>query len=663
MEARIAGGIYPLSTLTNDELLLSVAVVRSCPVCKKDSIFDRVQLIPPTKSFVMAWSPGDPLKRMSYVCIYNAGTDSYYEFKITLGSTVSNSPYTTSVIPGARPAWTNVDNGKVVAALLKNPAYKTALSKRGITQAQIDVGQVNPNTLLDGRMDGVVSLIDMPNLEGVPRPRSWYVPTCFFPTPPDANTPYGNFYVYPLPGLLAWVDANGKPNPSLLLLNDEEVSPIISEPDLMNINYPPNPYASGYRLTQKPINMSMPQGPSWTYQNGWIMWENWKMFVSFDQNIGVILNMLQYKDPKLGWRMIAYQINVQEAITAYGNDEYGGRNENFLDFGEYQYRLYASNLDPSVDGVPYMNTYPVSFIDDTGSLITYPNAIGIYERPSCRSSWRHYDYATATVQGRAGRELVIETATTVGNYDYNVKFVFNLSGGFDFQVEASGMDEMIAGTEEKRSFTFLHKNILSSNHQHFFSLKVDWNVDGEQNRVYENNTVAVPSLSDGAWINQETLFNTSGDSARSINPLSGRTWSVVNKGKTDSLGHNPAYTIKVNTGNTRLANQNNRISKRTLQFTKNNIYVTRFKEDQPYFMGKFPVEKGVCEGVVNQDAENIVDKRIVMWVTNGFNHVPSSENWPILLTEQLSVSFEPDNFFIQNPAMNADINTNIDPTK
>jgi hypothetical protein len=69
------------------------------------------------------------------------------------------------------------------------------------------------------------------------------------------------------------------------------------------------------------------------------------------------------------------------------------------------------------------------------------------------------------------------------------------------------------------------------------------------------------------------------------------------------------------------------------------------------------------EGVVGQDGDNIVDVNIVTWVTTSFNHKASAENMPVLNSEMLSITLEPDNFFVQNPAMDVATHTVVDPTK
>jgi len=52
-----------------------------------------------------------------------------------------------------------------------------------------------------------------------------------------------------------------------------------------------------------------------------------------------------------------------------------------------------------------------------------------------------------------------------------------------------------------------------------------------------------------------------------------------------------------------------------------------------------------------RDDQSIVDPDIVLWLTVGFHHVPSAEDFPVLSREVLSFEIKPSNFFDRNPAL------------
>ena len=653
--------VHPLNPLTPSERALAVSVVKKSSQWRNSKTsFDRIQLLAPSKRFVLAWQTGQSFTRQAYVTTYIVSLDTYYEYSINLGTTVSNSSFTCSVVPKARPPWTLTENASVTMLAVKNAAYKKALTRRGVTQQQFTNWAVEPNVLTDGRLDGAAANVGMPNLEGPPKPRSSYGTTLLLDGPLTDTTPLANWYVYPVPDVFFWTDSI---TGAVTIYDGNKTSPMPSESGLMNINTAPNPYYNAYRGTTKPIFMSQPDGPGYIIGSGGnnnsVSWQRWRFNYDVNEITGLVLNLIQYNDKKSetdqdNWRSIMYQLNIQEAVTAYGSEEYGERNFNFLDFCEYPVKTFMTPISPNTHGIPpYAQFLSPSFSDENGDNFSWNNAVAIYEVPD-GMLWTHYEYWTNTMQGRTHTKLAMSFCTCIGNYDYLITYYFGLDGTIELVVQPSGFDEMAAGTQDTETSTLIHRNIVSANHQHLFGVRTDWNIDDQPNRVYESNAVAIPSASNAAWTVEETLFNTSGDSARNADPLKSRKWSVVNAQTTDSLGHNPGYEISVNTPMIRLANDQSRISKRGLQFLNNSMYATKYREDQQFFMGKYPVEKGVCEGVVNQDNDNIVDTDIVTWNTIGFSHKPDPTNFPVLNGERLSITFSPDGFFTQNPAIDVD---------
>jgi len=655
---------FPLDPLTPDEITLAVSIVKSSQAYKKDknkAFFDRVELSLPSKASVLSFVPNTPFTRVAYVSIYLPSYDNYYEFWIDL---TSHGIASTKLVDKARPAWTYTDNYNLISVTIKDANYQKALKRRGITQQQINNGQVQPNLLIDGRLDNTPCTTNMPNLEGNPRPRAFYASTLLMDGAYDANTLLGNFYVQPVEGIWVWLNANGGQLGSVLSVVDTGVNAPINF-GLTNINSPPNAYCNDYRHTLKPIQISQPEGPSFNIVGNLITWERWRFRYSMHPTVGLVLNLIEYNDVKNqtdppNYRSVLYQANISEAITAYGSDEYGVRNFNFLDFGEYQTRLFMTPLQPGIDVPPYASMFNPVFADDTGSLLQWENGLAIYEEDA-GMLWRHYEYNTFVVQGRRARNLVLAHCNCIGNYDYTFYWKFGLDGSIKCDVQLSGMDEMAGGTVATETATRIQQNLIASNHEHFFNFRFDFMVDGQLNRVTELNAVSIPTSCNNAWTEQETLLHTTAEATRNINPLTARAWVFQNNQVNPSLlGHKPGYVLASGDGISRMASDASRISKRA-PFMDNNLFVTTYRENEQYFMGKYPVEKGTCEGIILPDRnnDNIVDKDIVAWFTIGFAHAPEVENFPVLNAETLSVKLVPSNFFGQNPAMDVDINTLI----
>jgi primary-amine oxidase len=660
--------VTPLNPLTPAEQILTVQIVSSSPQWDTQSPmqFDRFEIIIPSKDIFKSWTPGQPFPRKASVTTYNPNTDKYYLYTINL----KNSSYTVEIIPNTRPAWTNTDNNNIVDLLLNSEEYQHVLSQRGISSSQFNNSQVQPYTLLDGRLNPPASLVDMPNLEtsgtNGSKPRSWWGTTMLLDQPLTDTTALGNYYVYPVPDVIFWTDANAQK--ILKIFNGSQIAPMPTESGLMNINYPPNPYASKYRKMQNPIVMDQPKGPSFKFGGisgkdmNTITWHKWLITYDVHEITGLRLFNVKYNDKKSthgpdNWRNIFYQHNFHEAITTYGSDKYGDRNMNYWDFGEYPYKYFASPLNSDAHGLPPYTTFlNTTFTDETGSSFTIPNSIAMYEVPD-GLLWSHYDFWTGVTQGRTHIKFKISFCSTIGNYDYLMTYEFGMDGTIATTAVPTGFDEMAAGTADTLTAKLIHKGIIGANHQHFFGLRTNWDLDGQPNSVYRSDKVPTPDIGDASWTVKNTLIETMGNSSQMEDMNMGRQWLITNMETKDALGHNPSYSIMVDTPGMRLAGDSARISTRTDPMLLDSFFATKYHENQNYFLNTYPVEKTSVDGVIPaQYNESLVRTNIVTWLTMGVNHAPAAEDFPVLPGKmKLVTMFSPSNFFTQNPAMDADI--------
>jgi len=71
-------------------------------------------------------------------------------------------------------------------------------------------------------------------------------------------------------------------------------------------------------------------------------------------------------------------------------------------------------------------------------------------------------------------------------------------------------------------------------HQHFFCIRLDTCVDGNQNNIYEINCAPHDTAMNrqrNAFVAKETQLKTELEAIRDVNPLSYRHWKVVNPNK------------------------------------------------------------------------------------------------------------------------------------
>lgn len=665
---------FPLDPLTPTELQQAVDLVLNSPLYQNDpsALIDTVELSLPTKASVLAFRPGNPLIRKAYVGVYSPVNNKYFEYIIDLNNNTNPGHFNAS--SSFRPAWNYVENAKVSEVVLKDNKVKAALRSRGVTNKQISDGTIQPNTLVDGRLDEPCAQ-GLPNLEGKPRPRSYYMNFLKMDGGYDTEQLLGNWYVQPLAGagktdqgVWVWVNANTGEVLQVDNLKGTDNSVIPTNQGLTNINNPPNAYANGYRGTLKPIVVGMPEGVSWTLDGCLLNWQRWRFRILIHPITGINLFLIEYNYKKNqsepdDFRSIIYQADIAEAITVYGTPDFGSKSFNFLDFGEYPTRAFATSLLPGVDVPPYATMYNPVFVDETGTLVQYPDAIAIYEEDG-DILWRHNEFNVIGPQGRRNRKLVIAQANCIGNYDYVFFWKFDLAGAMDFSVKASGMLEMEAGVENTPYVQRVQDNLVSPNHQHFFNYRLNFMVGGTKNSIYEVDDKQVSDCTcecGNLWEKEETLLKLSGDSARNSDPRVSRVWSVKNDLAADNkFGLKPAYSLYTADSVKNMSTDATRITKR-MPFMNSTIYVTTYQDtrDNQYFSGGHQVEQGKSLGIVPSENyfNNIQNKDLVVYCTLSFSHRADPAHFPVMNCETKSLSITPDGCFLQNPTMDVDINT------
>jgi primary-amine oxidase len=92
----------------------------------------------------------------------------------------------------------------------------------------------------------------------------------------------------------------------------------------------------------------------------------------------------------------------------------------------------------------------------------------------------------------------------------------------------------------------------------------------------------------------------------------------------------------------------------TVGFTFHHFWVTPYRPGQIYAAGAYPNEAKPDDADTLDhyaDGDSIYDKDIVVWYSLGMTHFPRVEDWPIMSSDRLVVTFRPDGFFARNRAL------------
>jgi primary-amine oxidase len=273
-------------------------------------------------------------------------------------------------------------------------------------------------------------------------------------------------------------------------------------------------------------------------------------------------------------------------------------------------------------------------------------------------AWKHVDLAANSTEVRRARRLVVSSIVTAGNYDYGFYWYFYLDGTIEVEVKLTGIVTTIAlqTGEIPNHATRITPELAAPNHQHLFCARLDVDVDGTANSVYEVDVAADAAGADNPWGNaftaHATRLDTEQAARRTVDPMRSRVWKVVNPHVRNAAGDPVGYKLVPGSTPVLLADPTSSIGRRA-GFASHNLWVTPYASGERWAAGDYPNQHDGGDGLPRWTAADrpIVDTDIVLWHTFGVTHVVRSEDWPVMPVERTGFSFVPAGFFDANPAL------------
>jgi primary-amine oxidase len=469
------------------------------------------------------------------------------------------------------------------------------------------------------------------------------------------NFPEDSAWAHPIDGLVAYVDIVNKTVDQVL---DFGAMPVPAE----HGNYTDPELTGELRTTQKPIEITQPEGPSFTVTGGnHVEWEKWSFDVGFDVREGVVLHNIGFRDGDRT-RSIIKRASIAEMVVPYGDPSPVRSWQNYFDTGEYLVGQYANSLELGCDCLGEITYLSPVIADGFGNPREIRNGICMHEEDYSILA-KHSDLWTGINYTRRNRRMVVSFFTTIGNYDYGFYWYLYLDGTIEFEAKATGI--VFTSAYPGKGYEYASEmapGLGAPYHQHLFSARLDMALDGFTNRVEEEEAVRVP-LGEGnergnAFSRRRTLLRTESDGVREANMPAGRTWHISNPEITNRLGEPVAYKLMPQGQPTLLADPESSVAKRAA-FAAKDLWVTQYAEDERYPTGDFVNQHAGGAGLpayVAQD-RNIDGEDIVLWHTFGLTHYPRVEDWPIMPVDTAGFRLRPDGFFDRSPVLDVPANT------
>ena len=411
-----------------------------------------------------------------------------------------------------------------------------------------------------------------------------------------------------------------------------------------------------HRTTLKPIEITQPEGPSFTLDGHALRWQDWSMRIGFDLREGLTLHQIGWHDHDGGHeRPVLYRASIPEMVVPYGDPKFRYW-QAYFDTGEYLVGKFVNSLELGCDCLGEIAYLDATVTDDTGQPRTIPNAICIHEE-DFGILWKHTDIFHGSAQSRRQRRLVVSYFTTVGNYDYGFYWYFYLDGTIECEIKATGVlfTSAYPGAEHRYS-TEVAPGLAAPFHQHLFSARLDMTVDGLANAVEEVDVSGLPIGPDNPYgnaiVQTVTRLTRESQAVRRADGSRGRTWRIVSTEQANRFGRPTGYTLYPESAPALLADPDSPLAKRA-GFAANHLWVTRYDPAHRWPAGDFVNQNPGGAGLPAFIAadQDIDGADIVVWHTFGPTHVPRPEDWPVMPVARCGFVLKPTGFFDRNPTL------------
>ncbi|KAG9039037.1 hypothetical protein FRB95_012748 [Tulasnella sp. JGI-2019a] len=440
-------------------------------------------------------------------------------------------------------------------------------------------------------------------------------------------------------------------------------------PDLMAAE--PN-YKKSTVEPLKPLHIIQPEGVSFKMLGGNVLkWQSWKMHIGFGPRQGLILSTITYNDAG-EIRPVMYRLCLAEMIVPYGAPAHPHARKHVFDFGEYGVGVGTNELSLGCDCVGKVHYLPASYISHDGTAVVLKRAICIHEEDA-GILWKHTDYRVGG-RGHAvrSRRLVISMMATLGNYEYGFAYHFYLDGTIEFETKLTGIMNtyIIAEGELPPHGTQVSPGVNAQFHQHIFSLRVDPMIDGLDNTVVQSDVVCDEAITGSAenyagnGFTAKDLRITSSDLAvQDYDAVNDRRWRIVNPKRLHySSGKESSYGIMADGAWVVLKSAKDSWVRQRAAFAEHHVWVMKDVEgangsERQWPAGRYVLQTrshppdSIGNWIKEDGSKSLEGTDVILFLTVGKTHITRPEDWPVMPSEHMRVTFKPQSFFERNPSL------------
>jgi primary-amine oxidase len=462
----------------------------------------------------------------------------------------------------------------------------------------------------------------------------------------------GSPYAHHVTGLHPVVDLNRM---ALLELEDSlEGQPEAHDPPGVMGEYLPKLIPMPLRQV-KPLQVSQPDGVSFTLDGRLLSWQNWELRLGFNYREGLVLHTVGFRDAGR-LRPVAHRLSFAEMFVPYRDPTSDHYRRTAFDIGEWGLGFMTTSLELGCDCLGEITYLDAVVHDSRGEPVAIPNAICIHEEDN-GVLWKHVDQALGAEVRRA-RRLVISSHITVANYEYLIYWRFYQDGSIECEVRATGImvtSYFLDGRKPPYG-TLVDRRTYAPYHQHFIVARLDLDIDGRENTVYASQSEPAAVGADDPYglglVIRDTALRTEAEGKQDYDWSVQRNWKVVNDNVRNGLGTPVGYKLVPAGAFPPLIDPASPAFQRA-EVIGHTLWVTPQRDDERWPCGDFPNLSEHDSGLPRWTAQNraIENTDVVLWYVFGIHHITRPEDWPVMPVDTVSFWLKPFGFFDRNPAL------------
>jgi primary-amine oxidase len=621
---------HPLDGLSLAEHWVVYDVIRDSGRTDGKTRYAGVALREPPKAEVLAWKHGAPFRREARAILMLGPKTVEAIVDVSARKLASWKE-----VPGAQPDMTAEEFEAQDEIAKKSPEVIAALKRRGITDLATvacdgSTGGYYAIKEDEGRRLALTSCVDEHGVE--------------------------NSWGREIAGLVIYIDLHER---KVFRVVDTGVVPLAKGA----VDY--NAEAIGpARDPLPPLRIEQPMGPGFKRDGNEVSWDRWRFHVRVEARGGAVISDVRYVDgPRT--RSVLYQGALSEIFVPYMDPAEGWYQRTFFDGGEFGHTLGLARrpLERGTDCPDHASWFDMALANERGLPRRHQAVACLFERSGGEVAWRHRAGGDI-VDSRPRRDLVLRWVATIGNYDYAFDWVFQTDGSIRAVLGATGIAEVKGvasrtAAEDKDGKDgaygrFVAENIVAPNHDHFFSYRLDLDVDGAENslQVDELEAKRLPETHPrkSLWVVAPRTART--ESEAQLDRHAPALWRFVNPAVKGPLGYPTSYQIKAGHSDESLLAKDD-YPQRRAGFTEHALWVTPYRPEELYAAGDYPTQSRGGDGLPAWTKANrpIEKTDIVAWYTFGMHHVVRAEDWPVMPTVYHEFELRPFDFFPRNPSL------------